>query len=203
MRPLPRIAPSHHSPVAQLVERLTVNQLVAGSSPARGATCLTTGLDRSIPASWSECRASFVRRRIRLKAPPIGMTGVSTCDEVPSACERQRRVAQRWHYELFILPHDRLPTRRCRAMHASSSIFSVSVTSLLADWTSSYTKRLSVQRRHRTGAGTKGLWLEWLTPPAASPRRRRVQPRARSPRRSRRESPAAWQAPRPRPRRSR
>ena len=30
--------PSHHSPVAQLVERLTVNQLVAGSSPARGAS---------------------------------------------------------------------------------------------------------------------------------------------------------------------
>ncbi len=26
-----------HSPVAQLVERLTVNQEVAGSSPARGA----------------------------------------------------------------------------------------------------------------------------------------------------------------------
>ena len=26
-----------YSPVAQLVERLTVNQLVAGSSPARGA----------------------------------------------------------------------------------------------------------------------------------------------------------------------
>ena len=28
---------SHHSSVAQLVEQLTVNQLVAGSSPARGA----------------------------------------------------------------------------------------------------------------------------------------------------------------------
>ena len=27
-----------HSSVAQLVEQLTVNQLVAGSSPARGAT---------------------------------------------------------------------------------------------------------------------------------------------------------------------
>ena len=33
MRPALR----HGSPVAQLVERLTVNQLVAGSSPARGA----------------------------------------------------------------------------------------------------------------------------------------------------------------------
>ena len=31
------------SPVAQLVERLTVNQLVAGSSPARGATCQKKG----------------------------------------------------------------------------------------------------------------------------------------------------------------
>ncbi len=29
---------SNHSSVAQLVEQLTVNQLVAGSSPARGAT---------------------------------------------------------------------------------------------------------------------------------------------------------------------
>ena len=28
---------TRHSPVAQLVERLTVNQEVAGSSPARGA----------------------------------------------------------------------------------------------------------------------------------------------------------------------
>ncbi len=31
----------HGSPVAQLVERLTVNQLVAGSSPARGANFLS------------------------------------------------------------------------------------------------------------------------------------------------------------------
>ena len=30
-----------HSSVAQLVEQLTVNQLVAGSSPARGATILS------------------------------------------------------------------------------------------------------------------------------------------------------------------
>ena len=30
-----------HSSVAQLVEQLTVNQLVAGSSPARGAKILT------------------------------------------------------------------------------------------------------------------------------------------------------------------
>ena len=32
------------SPVAQLVERLTVNQLVAGSSPARGANILDQGI---------------------------------------------------------------------------------------------------------------------------------------------------------------
>ena len=31
-----------HSSVAQLVEQLTVNQLVAGSSPARGAKNYTT-----------------------------------------------------------------------------------------------------------------------------------------------------------------
>ena len=31
-----------HSSVAQLVEQLTVNQLVAGSSPARGARSYTT-----------------------------------------------------------------------------------------------------------------------------------------------------------------
>ena len=31
-----------HSSVAQLVEQLTVNQLVAGSSPARGAKKLTS-----------------------------------------------------------------------------------------------------------------------------------------------------------------
>ena len=30
-----------NSPIAQLVERLTVNQFVAGSTPARGATALS------------------------------------------------------------------------------------------------------------------------------------------------------------------
>ena len=33
-----------HSSVAQLVEQLTVNQLVAGSSPARGANLAVTPL---------------------------------------------------------------------------------------------------------------------------------------------------------------
>ena len=32
-----RLSVPHRSPIAQLVERLTVNQVVAGSSPARGA----------------------------------------------------------------------------------------------------------------------------------------------------------------------
>ena len=35
---------STYSSVAQLVEQLTVNQLVAGSSPARGANCLDYAL---------------------------------------------------------------------------------------------------------------------------------------------------------------
>src|SRR5262249_52826668 len=34
---------AHHSPVAQSVERLTVNQEVAGSSPARGANYFLAG----------------------------------------------------------------------------------------------------------------------------------------------------------------
>jgi hypothetical protein len=41
--------PSIRSPVAQLVEQAAVNRLVAGSSPARGAT-LETRLDRESPA---------------------------------------------------------------------------------------------------------------------------------------------------------
>ena len=42
----------HGSPVAQLVERLTVNQLVAGSSPARGAN-FHDGLMESSEHSYS------------------------------------------------------------------------------------------------------------------------------------------------------
>ena len=42
--------PKLHSSVAQLVEQLTVNHLVAGSSPARGArlSCLSYFVDYSI-----------------------------------------------------------------------------------------------------------------------------------------------------------
>ena len=42
----PAIPDRYPSPVAQLVERLTVNQLVAGSSPARGAIILEKALIR-------------------------------------------------------------------------------------------------------------------------------------------------------------
>ena len=45
-----------NSPIAQLVEQLTVNQSVAGSSPARGATAPSSsfGLGHWIvnPATW-------------------------------------------------------------------------------------------------------------------------------------------------------
>ena len=40
-----------HSSVAQLVEQLTVNQLVAGSSPARGAKTYTTFDNALVTAS--------------------------------------------------------------------------------------------------------------------------------------------------------
>ena len=39
-----------HSSVAQLVEQLTVNQLVAGSSPARGAKLIYIAFETSITA---------------------------------------------------------------------------------------------------------------------------------------------------------
>ena len=52
-----------HSSVAQLVEQLTVNQLVAGSSPARGArlSCLSNFVDYSIQ-TFSEFNLLITRK---------------------------------------------------------------------------------------------------------------------------------------------
>jgi hypothetical protein len=86
----------HYSPVAQSVERLAVNQLVAGSSPARGAI-----LDRSrflqgkrLLFLYTPCFRALRRRHMPqpLQAcfPYIGTLGV-TCVTTQGTCYAARK----------------------------------------------------------------------------------------------------------------
>ena len=57
--PVPPLADSFHSPIAQLVEPTAVNRLVAGSSPARGAIFLTPWWNSRHAAFRVQCRKAY------------------------------------------------------------------------------------------------------------------------------------------------
>ena len=103
-----------HSPVAQLVERLTVNQLVAGSSPARGAKFQSRPRLRGLflfgcqtkYAGHVDCTASstFICA--------LGLTNVLRCGSITPSGPGEPNSEEGLHREAFFILLPKQPILR-------------------------------------------------------------------------------------------